>query len=243
MSDNGISATIKGLRSAIFYLGFIGLIIIVSIITCVLFFLPFPTRQRIATTGNWLTMVWLRLTCNIVIVVEGRENIPEGPCVVLSNHQSTWETFYLQWFFQPASVILKHELLWIPFFGWALALMQPIGIKRSKPASAIRHVLKKGEQRLAAGNKIVIYPEGTRVRENHLGDFKTSGAALAKAANVSILPVAHNAGDHWPLVGFIKQPGIIRLKIGPAIQPSDKDVRALTEQARQWIKQALETPQ
>ena len=184
----------------------------------------------------------LRVTCNITIVVEGRENIPAGPCVVLSNHQSTWETFYLQWFFQPASVILKHELLWIPLFGWALALMQPIAIKRSKPASAIRHVLKNGEQRLSSGNKIVIYPEGTRVKKNSLGDFKTSGAALAKVADVAILPVAHNAGDHWPLTGFMKYPGTITLKIGPSIQSSDEDVRALTEQARQWIKQALQTP-
>ncbi|MGB2287629.1 MAG: lysophospholipid acyltransferase family protein [Porticoccaceae bacterium] len=242
MSDNAISTAIQGLRSAIFYLGFILLIIIVSIVTCGLFFMPFPMRQRIATTGNWLIMVWLRVTCNITIVVEGRENIPTGPCVVLSNHQSTWETFYLQWFFQPASVILKHELLWIPLFGWALALMQPIAIKRSKPASAIRHVLKNGEQRLSSGNKIVIYPEGTRVKKNSLGDFKTSGAALAKVADVAILPVAHNAGDHWPLIGFMKYPGTIRLKIGPSIQSSDEDVRALTEQARQWIKQALQTP-
>ena len=242
MSDNAISTAIQGLRSAIFYLGFILLIIIVSIVTCGLFFTPFPMRQRIATTGNWLIMVWLRVTCNITIVVEGRENIPAGPCVVLSNHQSTWETFYLQWFFQPASVILKHELLWIPLFGWALALMQPIAIKRSKPASAIRHVLKNGEQRLSSGNKIVIYPEGTRVKKNSLGDFKTSGAALAKVADVAILPVAHNAGDHWPLIGFMKYPGPITLKIGPSIQSSDEDVRALTEQARQWIKQALQTP-
>ena len=239
MSDNGISATIKGLRSSIFYLGFIGLIIIVSIITCVLFFLPFPTRQRIATTGNWLIMVWLRITCKISIVVKGEEHIPKGPCVVLSNHQSTWETFYLQWLFQPASVILKRELLWIPLFGWALALMQPIAIKRSRPASAIRHVLKMGGRRLSAGNKIVIYPEGTRVTMNGLGDFKTSGAALAKASDVPILPVAHNAGDHWPLTGFMKHPGTITLKIGPTIQPKDNDVRTLTEQTRDWIQQAL----
>ena len=242
MSDNAISTVIQGLRSAIFYLGFILLIIIVSIVTCGLFFVPFPMRQRIATIGNWLTMVWLRLTCNITIVVEGRANIPAGPCVVLSNHQSTWETFYLQWFFQPASVILKHELLWIPLFGWALALMEPIPIKRSKPTRAIKHVLKKGKQRLSAGNRIVIYPEGTRVGKNSLGDFKISGAALAKAADVAILPVAHNAGDHWPLIGFIKHPGTITLRIGPAIQPCDKDVRALTEQARQWVKQALKKP-
>jgi 1-acyl-sn-glycerol-3-phosphate acyltransferase len=229
----------RGLRSSFFYLGFISIIIIMSAIACALFFLPFRPRQRIATFGNHLTMLWLRITCNISIEVQGEENVPEGPCVVLSNHQSTWETFYLQWYFQPATVILKRELLWIPLFGWGLALMQPIAIKRSKPARAIRFVLKKGTQRLKAGNKIVIYPEGTRVSADQLGEFKTSGAALAKAAAVPILPVAHNAGLHWPLVGFTKRPGTIQLQIGPAISSSAGDARQLTEQARDWIHQAL----
>ncbi len=229
----------RGLRSALFYLGFILLIILMSAIACALFFLPFRPRQRIATFGNHLTMLWLRITCNISIEVQGAENIPEGPCVVLSNHQSTWETFYLQWYFQPATVILKRELLWIPLFGWGLALMQPIAIKRSKPARAIRFVLKKGAERLQDGNKIVIYPEGTRVSTDQLGEFKTSGAALAKAAAVPIIPVAHNAGHHWPLVGFTKQPGIIKMQIGPAINSSAGDARQLTDQAREWIKQAL----
>ena len=229
----------RGLRSSLFYLGFISLIIVMSAVACALCFLPFRPRQRIATFGNHLTMLWLRITCNISIEVHGAENIPEGPCVVLSNHQSTWETFYLQWYFQPATVILKRELLWIPLFGWGLALMQPIAIKRSKPARAIRFVLKKGTQRLLAGNKIVIYPEGTRVSPDQLGEFKTSGAALAKAAAVPIIPVAHNAGLHWPLVGFTKRPGIIKLQIGPAINSSKGDARQLTEQARDWIQQAL----
>lgn len=229
----------RGLRSAVFYLGFILLVVFISAVTCALFFLPFRLRQRIATFGNHMTMLWLRFTCNIRIEVHGADNVPLGPCVILSNHQSTWETFYLQWFFQPATVILKRELLWIPLFGWGLALMQPIAIKRSKPARAIRFVLKRGTQRLQAGNKIVIFPEGTRVSTHQLGEFKTSGAALAKAAAVPIIPVAHNAGHHWPLVGFSKRPGIIKMYIGRPIDSSNKDARQLTEEARNWIEQAL----
>ena len=95
------------LRSAVFYVGFILMVALMSAIACLLFFLPFTRLQRIATTGNQLSMLWLRLTCNIRIVVSGGDNVPCGPCLVLSNHQSTWETFYLQWYFQPASVILK----------------------------------------------------------------------------------------------------------------------------------------
>ena len=226
-------------RAALFYAGFVALTVSASIVTCLLFFLPFKLLQRIATTGNYLVMQWLRLTCNIKIVVSGTENIPSGACVILSNHQSTWEAFYMQWFFQPACFILKRELLWIPFFGWALFLMRPIAIKRSRPASAIRYVIKEGSKRLLAGNRIVIYPEGTRVASGQLGDFKTSGAALAKQAQVPVLPVAHNSGEHWKRSSFLKTSGIIYLKIGPAIDTEPYSTREITENARAWIANNL----
>jgi 1-acyl-sn-glycerol-3-phosphate acyltransferase len=226
-------------RTGLFYAGFVGFTVSASIITCLLFFLPFRLLQRIATTGNYLVMQWLRLTCNIKIVVTGKENIPSGACVVLSNHQSTWEAFYMQWFFQPASFILKRELLWIPFFGWALFLMQPIAIKRSRPSSAIRYVLKQGTKRLQAGNRIVIYPEGTRITNGILGEFKTSGAALAKQALVPVLPVSHNSGEHWQRSSFLKSPGTIHLQIGPAIDSETYSAREITESAREWIAQSL----
>jgi len=184
-------------------------------------------------------MQWLRLTCNIKIVVSGAENIPTGACVILSNHQSTWEAFYMQWFFQPACFILKRELLWIPFFGWALFLMRPIAIKRSRPSSAIRYVLKQGAKRLLAGNRVVIYPEGTRITSGQLGEFKTSGAALAKQARVSVLPVAHNSGEHWNRNSFLKTPGTIHMKIGPAIDSEPYSTREITEDARNWIAKNL----
>jgi 1-acyl-sn-glycerol-3-phosphate acyltransferase len=226
-------------RTGLFYAGFVGFTVSASIITCLLFFLPFRLLQRIATTGNYLVMQWLRLTCNIKIVVTGKENIPSGACVVLSNHQSTWEAFYMQWFFQPANFILKRELLWIPFFGWALFLMQPIAIKRSRPSSAIRYVLKQGTKRLQAGNRIVIYPEGTRITNGILGEFKTSGAALAKQAQVPVLPVSHNSGEHWQRSSFLKSPGTIHLQIGPAIDTEAYSAREITERARDWIAKSL----
>jgi len=226
-------------RTALFYTGFLVLTVSASIITCFLFFLPFKLLQRIATTGNYLVMQWLRLTCNIKIVVSGKENIPTGACVVLSNHQSTWEAFFMQWFFQPANFILKRELLWIPVFGWALFLMNPIAIKRSRPSSAIRYVLKQGTKRLKAGNRIVIYPEGTRVRDGKLGEFKTSGAALAQQAQVPVLPVSHNSGDHWKCSSFLKTPGTIHMQIGPAVDSNSASVREITKNARSWIENSL----
>ena len=184
-------------------------------------------------------MGWLCLTCDIKVKVSGMENIPDRPCVVLSNHQSTWETFFLQHLFVPASVILKRELLWIPFFGWGLFAMRAIAIKRSNPAGAIRQVLKKGKQRLSKGIKVIIFPEGTRVKGSQVGTFKTSGAALAKAAEVPILPVRHNAGACWPAGRWLKNPGTISIVIGPTIATDQHNPRELTDMARNWIANAL----
>ena len=226
-------------RTVIFYFGFVTITVTASFITCCLFFLPFKLLQRIATIGNYLVMLWLRLSCNVRINISGKNNIPRQAFVVLSNHQSTWETFFMQWFFQPANFILKRELLWIPFFGWALFLMRPIAIKRSRPSSAIRYVLKEGAKRLDAGNNIVIYPEGTRVADGTLGEFKTSGAALAIQANAPVLPVSHNSGALWRPSRFIIKPGIIEMQIGPEIQPEKLSAREITEKARAWIATSL----
>jgi 1-acyl-sn-glycerol-3-phosphate acyltransferase len=227
-------------RTVLFYLGFVVITVSASFVTCCLFFLPFKLLQRIATTGNYLVMLWLRLTCNVRINVTGDQHIPRQAFVVLSNHQSTWEAFFMQWFFQPANFILKRELLWIPFFGWALFLMNPIAIKRSRPASAIRYVLKQGTKRLKAGNNIVIYPEGTRVADDRLGAFKTSGAALAVQANAPVLPVSHNSGAYWKPRRFMIKSGTIEMQIGPAIQPEGLSARDITEKARAWIAASLE---
>ena len=226
-------------RTVLFYLGFVIITVSASFVTCCLFFLPFKLLQRIATSGNYLVMLWLKLTCNVRINVKGEQNIPRQAFVVLSNHQSTWESFFMQWFFQPANFILKRELLWIPFFGWALFLMRPIAIKRSRPASAIRYVLKQGAKRLNAGNNIVIYPEGTRVADGTLGEFKTSGAALAIQANAPILPVSHNSGAHWKPSRFMIKSGTIEMQIGPVIQPDGLSARDITEKARAWIATSL----
>ncbi|MDB9814713.1 1-acyl-sn-glycerol-3-phosphate acyltransferase [bacterium] len=228
------------MKSLLFYSGFILILAVMSTVCCLLCFLPFRLLQRIATSGNQLVMVWLRLCCNIDIKVTGQENLPPGPCVILSNHQSTWETFYLQWYFQPASVILKRELLWIPLFGWGLYFMRPIAIKRSNPAGAIRYVLKCGNKRLQEGNRVVIYPEGTRVPANSLGEFKTSGAAIAKKAGVAIVPVAHDAGSFWFRDRYSKRSGTIHMHIGPAIDTSEGNAKELTAKARHWISDRLQ---
>jgi 1-acyl-sn-glycerol-3-phosphate acyltransferase len=229
----------QSFRALLFYCGFGIIVVTSSFICCIFSFLPFRLLQRITTYGNRLSLGWLRVVCNIHVKVTGHEHIPKGPCVILSNHQSTWDGFFMQWFFQPASMILKRELLWIPIFGWSLYFMRPIAIERANPASAVRSILKYGQRRLKEGNRIVIYPEGTRGRPEKLGAFKSSGAAIAKKASVMILPVGHNAGKYWLHHRFLKRSGTIHLQIGPAIDSEHGSARELTKQARDWIESVL----
>ncbi|ETN93549.1 1-acyl-sn-glycerol-3-phosphate acyltransferase [Gammaproteobacteria bacterium MOLA455] len=238
-SVNGMLKIWQGVRAFVFYSGLVVLVLLMLLALCLVGFLPFRYRQLCVTSGNRVIMLWLRLICGVRIQVSGLDNIPTKACVVLSNHQSTWETFFLQNLFVPASVILKRELLWIPFFGWGLYFMRAIAIKRSNPAGAIRQVLKQGKQRLAQGINVVIFPEGTRVRAPELGNFMTSGAALAKSAGVQLLPVRHDAGHCWPATSWLKTPGTINLVIGPPIDTAQGTPRELTETARQWIDSAL----
>ena len=229
----------QSIRALGFYTGLVLLVVLMLSVLCIVGFLPFRYRQLCVTSGNRLLMLWLKFTCGVRIKVRGLENIPTSACVVLSNHQSTWETFFLQYLLVPASMILKRELLWIPLFGWGLYSMRAIAIKRSNPAGAIRQVLKQGKQRLSQGINVVIFPEGTRIRTGEVGTFMTSGAALAKSAGVQILPVRHDAGHCWPANSWLKTPGTINLVIGPPIDTAEAKPRELTEQAHKWIANAL----
>ena len=226
-------------KAALFYMGYVVLIAINSIACCLLFFLPLTNRQRLGTLSSRLMMNWLKLTCNIRIVVTGLQNIPDKPCVVVSNHQSSWETFYLQRLLKPASVIVKRELLWMPLFGWALALSGPIAIRRSHPIAALRQVLKQGRNCLNKGSNVIVYPEGSRSPAGTLKPYKASAAALAVAAQVPILPIAHDAGNCWPAHRFIKHAGTITVRIGEPIETHSHSPKELTSMAQVWCSSAL----
>lgn len=230
-------AALDWCRSLLFQAGFLLIVVVGSAVCCLLFWLPGGgIAQPLAAFSSRLMMGWLRLCCGIRVEVVGADNIPSTPFVVLSNHQSTWETFYFWQLFRPMAFILKRELLNIPLFGWALALTRPIAISRGNPSGAIRHVLRAGRARLANGSSVIIYPEGTRRTSGTLQPYKTSGAALAKSAAVPVLPVYHNAGRCWPVNSFRKRPGVITVVIGAALA-SDGDPRQLTEQVERWARQ------
>jgi 1-acyl-sn-glycerol-3-phosphate acyltransferase len=202
-------------------------------------FMSFRMRYRFVNQAWCRCAVWLAKTLiGIGYEVSGQENVPTRPCVILAKHQSTWETFFLSAYFEPLSQVLKRELLYVPFFGWAIMLLKPIAIDRNNPKAALRQVAKQGQERLEQGAWVLIFPEGTRVPVGQAGKFSRSGAALAVNANLPILPIAHNAGMFWPKEGWGKRPGVIKVVIGPAMHAESEGPRAiadLNQRAEEWI--------
>ncbi|HLS87465.1 MAG TPA: lysophospholipid acyltransferase family protein, partial [Burkholderiales bacterium] len=156
--------------------------------------------------------------------------------VILSKHQSAWETLAFQLFFPPQVHVLKRELLWIPFFGWGLALMSPIAIDRARGVAALRQIARRGRKRLAQGFWVVVFPEGTRVPPGERRPYQLGGAWLAADSGAPVVPVAHNAGLFWPRNAFVKRPGTVTVRIGPTIDPAGRDAQTINRLAEEWIE-------
>jgi 1-acyl-sn-glycerol-3-phosphate acyltransferase len=200
---------------------------------------PLPFRYRYVLIAGFTAFIIrvLKFVCDINYQVKGLENIPKDRTgVVLSKHQSIWETFYLPTVFPRVAIILKRELLWIPFFGWGLATINPIAINRSKKSSAMEQIIKKGKVCLEEGRWILVFPEGTRIPYGKVGNYKGGGARLAVAAGCPVIPVAHNAGRYWSKRGFIKKPGTIQMVIGPVIETKNKTPETVLKEVKEWIE-------
>lgn len=193
-------------------------------------------RYRIITQWSRLSVAAARVICGIRYRILGSEHIPRDACVILANHQSAWETLAFQAIFPPQVWVVKRELLWIPFFGWGLAMLSPIAIDRGAGARALRQTLEQGRQRLGQGFCIVIFPEGTRVAPGTQGSFHAGGAWLAIQAGVPVLPVAHDSGRLWGRNAFLKRPGLITVSIGPAIPTSGAEAEELMDRVERWIQ-------
>ena len=162
----------------------------------------------------------LRWICGVRWEVDGRENIPERPCLVMSKHQSTWETYFLAMLFFPAVYVAKRSLGRIPIFGWGLWSLKFILIDRKSGRSAISQMVEQARDRLARHRWVIIFPEGTRQAVDAVPDYRIGGAIVAARTGYPILPVATNSGEFWPRMGFVKRPGTITVSVLPAI-PSD----------------------
>jgi 1-acyl-sn-glycerol-3-phosphate acyltransferase len=225
------------LRSALFALALLLITPPYALVALATFPLPRMARYRVISGWSRLVVRLAKLILGIDWRVEGQENLPSRPAVILAKHQSAWETMAFQLIFPPQVLVLKRELLWIPFFGWGLALMSPIAIDRSRGLAALREIARRGRERLAQGFWVVVFPEGTRVAPGATREYHPGGAWLACASGALVVPVAHNAGRFWPRNAFVKRPGTVTVRIGPPIDAANRDAKTVNELARTWIEE------
>lgn len=230
------------IRSCIFGIGYFVLTISYGTISLFTWVLPPLLRHKIVASWTTVVIYWLRFSCGVHYQILGRDNIDSvtKPTVILSKHQSAWETLFLQTLFWPASTILKKELLNIPFFGWGLRALNPIGIDRSNPREALKQVKREGIKRISSGLNLILFPEGTRMAPGERGTYARSGADIASNANVDILPVALNAAKCWPSNRFMKYPGLITVSVGPKIETANKNNKEIMQEVETWIESEME---
>jgi 1-acyl-sn-glycerol-3-phosphate acyltransferase len=199
-------------------------------------FLPWRGRFALARFWSHVLLGMLRVICGLGYRIEGRENIPAGAHVALMKHSSSWETFAQAVLLPPQVWVLKRELTWIPFIGWGVRQLRCIAIDRGAGGAAVRQMIEEGRQRLADGEWIVVFPEGTRMPPGETRRYGAGGAAVATETGALVVPVAHNAGYFWPRRGLLKKPGTIRVCIGPPIQTRGRDPRQINEEAQRFIE-------
>ena len=222
--------------NAFFYLS---LIPITTIIISLYFFISTKRLQKLGAMWIKVVLNALKFLCGVSWKVEGIENIPSTPCIVVSNHQGQWESFFLQTLFIPSTSIIKKELLLIPVFGWALRCMKPITLNRLNRVSSLKKVIKKGVIKLKNGFSIILFPEGTRISpEKGIQPFARSCGLLSVKSGFPVLPICHNSGKYWKNKKFIKSPGEVVLRIGEPILGGDPKV--ITNDAYNWVKNNYE---
>jgi len=227
------------LRSLVFQFYFYASVCVAALTVFVLWPAPFAWRSTVARWWGQGMLAVGRAVCGLEYVVEGAENIPDEPSVIMIKHSTVFETYAQLVVFPPQTWVVKRELTWVPIFGWGLAAMRPIAINRNAGRTAVTQVIEQGCERLARGIWVTIFPEGTRVGRGQTKRYGVSGAALAREAGVLIVPVAHNAGDFWPRRGLRKRPGLIRFCIGPPIDPADRAPKETNLLVQGWVENKM----
>ena len=208
-------------RSALFNLAFFSwtALACLTALPVVILFMKRDAVHGLARFWSRVNFVLLRVLCRIDHEIVGRENLPEGPCILASKHQSAWDTMVFHHILDRPCFVLKRELLGIPLFGRALSRTQMLAIDRAGGAKALKTMVAEARDRLAEGRRIVIFPEGTRVAPGDHRRHLPGVAALYQALDVPVVPVALNSGLFWARRSFRKKPGRIRLEILPPIAP------------------------
>ncbi|WP_213299573.1 lysophospholipid acyltransferase family protein [Paraburkholderia sacchari] len=208
-------------------------------IACFIAF-PFLNAER----RYWMAAGWCRSTLfvarwlnGIQYRIEGMENLPDGPAVLLSKHQSAWETLAFPALMpRPMCYVFKRELLYVPFFGWALGMLKMVHIDRKEGKYAFASVTRQGKARMAEGAWVIMFPEGTRTPVGKQGKYKTGGARFAISTGAPVVPIAHNAGHVWPRNSFLKYAGIVTVSIGKPIDTTGLTPDQLNTRVEQWIE-------
>ncbi|QDQ26639.1 1-acyl-sn-glycerol-3-phosphate acyltransferase [Chitinimonas arctica] len=224
------------LRSTLYLLGW-AVNTVLCAIACMLA-LPLPYRFRYGLVRYWarFALKWLEITCGLKSKVIGLEHLPSDAAVVMSKHQSAFETLALLKLLPFTAWVIKRELLWIPFFGWGIWSVRPIAIDRSNRAAAARQLISQGGERLKQGSWIVIFPEGTRISAGQRGNYKSGGARVACALSAPVVPVAVNSGEFWPRNSFLKYPGVTTISFGPAIATAGRKPEEVSREVEAWIE-------
>lgn len=233
-----------GFRSSIFIVSWV-VFTLVWFIPCLLaaFLLPYKLRISFITVSYSKIILWLaRCICGVRWHIIGIENIPKNKIghVILSKHQSTWETLFLAAWFAPQVPVVKKELSYLPIFGWILSMIQPIFIDRKQKTNALKQVFQQGKERLDKGVNVTIFPEGTRVPTGLRKEFSRGGAMLAVRNQAPVIAIAHNSAECWSNHSWIKHPGTITLVVSPVIETTHQKANQLNQQVEQWINQQVD---
>lgn len=224
-----------------FILLLLSTIIISTIGTLIGWVLPNDNIHLIDNTWSRLNLWGLKHLCGLNYRIEGAENIPEGSCIIFAKHQSAWEAIALISIIPgPKAWVLKRELLYLPFMGWVMFYFKPIAINRKSGQKAISQIIEQGTERLKAGRKIFIFPEGTRVAPGEHKRYGKGGALLAEKSGYPVLPIAHNAGVFWRRRDIRKYPGTIDVRIGPLIETKGFTAAEINKAAESWIESTVE---
>jgi len=226
-------------RSVIFWIWQILCTLIIGPFVLVLGLFSFNLGYAFAIVWNRANIWGLKYICGVRWKVEGMENIPDKPCVVLSKHQSTWDAYFMPTLFSPGVYVAKRSLIWIPIFGWALYILKFILIDRSSGRSAIQQMCEQAADRLARNRWVLVFPEGTRRPVGAEPSYRIGGAKIAEATGADVVPVAANAGEFWPRMGFIKWPGEITVIVGPVISSAGKTAAEILKETESWIEDRM----
>lgn len=230
------------LRS-ILYLIFLGLstVIYTLLILLAVPFGNFKLRSQIANNWALANLQALRIICRLDYQIQGLENLPTSNCIVMANHQSAWETIALRGFLPPTQTwVIKRELLFIPFFGWASQVLRPIAIDRAAGTKALKQLIVQGQEALQQGQWVAMFPEGTRVAVGERQKYNIGGALLAEKSGYPIIPIAHNAGLFWQRRSLLKRSGTIQVVIGAVIETKGKKASQINKEVESWINDQVQ---